>query len=73
MARRILVIEDAFDYGADGPPNEDARVVADEAGVTILPHDSDEPVSVTFSREEWDEVVNFVRWVWSPPTMGGRE
>lgn len=72
-SQRLLVLKDVFNYGEDDSHTDDARVTVDDQRVLIKPHDSDEGVVLDFSRDQWLELVEFVRWVWQPPTVGGRE
>lgn len=72
-SQRLLVLRDVFNYGDEQGGTEHARVTVDDDRVIITPHDSEEKVILDFSREQWQEVVEFVRWVWSPPTVGGRD
>lgn len=69
---RILVVTEVFDYGSGDAP-DDARVSVANDTLYIRPHDSNEPVILSFSREEWEQIVNFVRWVWSPATAAVAE
>ena len=74
VTHRMLVVTEVFDYGNNSDDLEDARVTVSEAGeVTIQPHDSDEPVTLRFTSDEWSQLVEFVRWMHQGPTMGGRE
>lgn len=72
-SQRLLILSDVFLYGDDQDRMDNARVTVDDDLVVITVHDSDEPVKLEFSREQWGEIVNFVKWVWSEPTMAGRD
>lgn len=72
-SQRLLVLRDVFNYGDEEERTDDARISVDDDRVLITAHDSDETLILDFSREQWEELVAFVRWVWQPPTVGGRE
>lgn len=72
-SQRLLVLKDVFIYDENQDKTDDARVTVDEQRVLIKPHDSAEPIILDFSRDQWLELVEFVRWVWQPPTTAGRE
>lgn len=76
-SQRLLVLKDVFNYGDSQEQMDDARVTVDDTRVLIKPHDSDEGVVLDFSRDQWLELVEFVRWVWQPgpegAPVGGRE
>lgn len=72
-AQKILVVNDVFEFGAEHDRTEDARVTVDGDNVIIQPHDSKDKVQLMISRDDWQAIVEYVRWVWQPPTMGGRE
>lgn len=69
-SQRLLVLKDVFNYGDN---TGDARVAVDEQRVLITPHDSADTIVLDFGRDQWLELVEFVRWNWQPPTMAGRE
>lgn len=69
--RRELIVTEVFHFDAGGLEPEDAHVIVNEDAVII--QSSDQSVKLDVSREEWEQIVGFVRWSWQPPTMGGRE
>lgn len=74
--QKALIIEDVWEFEDEGETTSkdstaDALVAVDGGGVTIRPHHSDRDVLVTFTRDEFAEIVKLVNSV--PDVRAARE
>lgn len=71
----LLLVQMIWIAGEDDA--EDVLVMVDEDSVTLKPYASENEQYLSFSREEWEQLVKFVderfEWLDKPVMVGGRD